>query len=559
MNTRAYRCGAMVLSLLAFGLVCIAVMSFVSIDQLTSLGSDNASYLLMAEWFSPYQTTPEIISEAASRQTYPPLFPLVLALLGASSDYLWAHRIVGVSFLLACIFLYLLAKKMLQSEALSIVVVVGFVIMPASWVNLLGILSENQYLAISLAVCLLFRYSSQRWRHFGFLSVMVTALVLTRSVGLSMVVALLIATWLGPARFPKSRFRWVLVCVTPVIVTIIWSQFLATSSEAHYLTLWSNLVRDISESGIREVLNLLAFQGTRIFEAMVTAFIHHWTTESEVTFFLLLLVLAIGLIDLLARLRRKELEAIYFLTFLGVLLLWRAEGQMWRLVYPIIPLLLIFMVSGINRIARQAAFGNKEKVACIFLCGIFLTTLMTGGLFIFGRNQTLQTDNSGGYRHMTAYYQVISVGDAITKAQTELGIINGLKRVAVLTEPGARVAWFSPMYVHLLSKRRSVSIPIKPDTEKIEALLKRSRTDYVFLSRYHPRQYSDKVNGLIFLDDYARLGEVIWSNARERAGEEVMCVLIRIKPTSNKQKKAAVSRRTIDYIQDQNVLLRYPS
>ena len=170
MNTRAYRCGARVLSLLAFGLVCIAVMSFVSVDQLTSLGSDNVSYLLMAEWFSPYQTTPEIISEAASRQTYPPLFPLVLALLGASSDYLWAHRVVGVSFLLACILLYLLAKKMLHSEALSIVVVAGFVIMPASWVNLLGILSENQYLAISLAVFLLFRHSNQHWWHFVFLS-----------------------------------------------------------------------------------------------------------------------------------------------------------------------------------------------------------------------------------------------------------------------------------------------------------------------------------------------------------------------------------------------------
>ena len=547
MNTRAYRCGAIVLSVLAFGLVCIAVMSFVSIDQLTSLGSDNVSYLLMAEWFSPYQTTPEIISEAASRQTYPPLFPLVLALLGASSDYLWAHRIVGVSFLLACIFLYLLAKKMLHSEALSIVVVVGFVIMPASWVNLLGILSENQYLAISLAVCLLFRHSSQHWWHFVFLSVMVTALVLTRSVGLSMVVALLIAAWLGSATFPKSRFRWVLVCVTPVIVTIIWSQFLAASSEAHYLTLWSNLVRDISESGIREVLNLLAFQGTRIFEAMVTAFIHHWTTESEITFFLLLLLLAIGLMDLLARLRRKELEAIYFLTFLGVLLLWRAEGQMWRLVYPIIPLSLIFIVSGINRISRQAVFGRLDRLACIFLCGIFLTTLMAGGLFIFGRHQALQTDDPRAYRHMTSYYQVISVSDAITKAQTELGIINGLKRVAVLTEPGARVAWFSPMYVHLLSKRRSVSIPIKSDTEKIEALLKRSRVDYVFLSRYHPRQYSDKVNGLVSLDNYARLGEIIWSNAREGASEGVMCVLIRIKATRHKQKKAAVSLRTTDY------------
>mgnify|MGYP004101128211 FL=1 len=148
---------------------------------------------------------------------------------------------------------------------------------------------------------------------------------------------------------------------------------------------------------------------------------------------------------------------------------------------------------------------------------------------------------------MTAYYQVISIDDAIKKAQTELGIIKGLKKVAVLTEPDAMVAWFSPMYVHLLSKRRSVPIPIKPDTEKIEALLKRSRADYVFLSRIHPRQYSDKVNGLIFLDDYARLGEVIWSNAREGASEEIMCVLIRIQPTRHQQKKAAVSLRTTDY------------
>ena len=221
---------------------------------------------------------------------------------------------------------------------------------------------------------------------------------------------------------------------------------------------------------------------------------------------------------------------------------------MWRLVYPIIPLSLIFIVSGINRISRQAVFGRLDRLACIFLCGIFLTTLMAGGLFIFGRHQALQTDDPRAYRHMTSYYQVISVGDAITKAQTELEIINGLKNIAVLTEPNAMVAWFSPMYVHLLSKRRSVPIPIKPDMEKIEALLKRSRADYVFLSRYHPRRYSDNVNGLIFLDDYARLGEVIWSSAREGASEEIMCVLIRIKPTRHKQKTAAVSLRTTDYI-----------
>ena len=143
MYSKTYRIGVRALAVSVFVLLATAVMIFVSTSEIVSLGSDNVSYLLMAEAFSPYQNATEIVREAARHQKYPPLFPLLLALQGASSDYLWAHRIVGGEFLLACVLLYFLARKMLGSAGLALIVLLAFGFIPASWISVLGILSET--------------------------------------------------------------------------------------------------------------------------------------------------------------------------------------------------------------------------------------------------------------------------------------------------------------------------------------------------------------------------------------------------------------------------------
>ena len=80
MYSETYQIVVRALAVCGFILLTTAVMNFVSTSEIVSLGSDNVSYLLMAETFSPYQTATEIVREAARYQTYPPLFSHVVIL-----------------------------------------------------------------------------------------------------------------------------------------------------------------------------------------------------------------------------------------------------------------------------------------------------------------------------------------------------------------------------------------------------------------------------------------------------------------------------------------------
>ena len=528
MTQKLYSVGLTVLLLFSLAAASVAIMVFVSTDQISSLGSDNVSYLLMAEWLSPYHEASPIIREAALQQSYPPLFSLVLALSGASADYLWAHRVVAIWFLIACLLLYCLARKMLASKGLAVVVVIGFLVTPASWINLLGILSENQYLAISLGVFLSLRREKRGPWQFALLALALVALVLTRSIGLAMVVAMLASCWVLAPRWLECRWRWTLASAVAVIVMILWGALSPVQGDSHYLALWSGLLRELGQSGLSEMTNLLAFQAVQIWEGVLTALIHHWPIEGGVTFYLVFLMLIIALIDVGFRLRHGEAEAAYLVVFLLVLLCWgSAGGQMWRLVYPCIPLLLIFMVSGIQRIVGLSKNGRASLALHVLLCGIFVVTPMGGGAFVLARYELSSSAEVAAYRHVTSYYQTIESHRAEFKARTELTIIEGLKHVGSITEPDAVVAWFSPMYVSLFSNRRSVQLSVNLGIEEAAAFVKENQVDYIFLSRYHPRQYSDNVDGLASLNNYLSIGKVVWSGTVDQEGSSVVvCVLI---------------------------------
>ena len=536
MYSETYQIVVRALAVCGFILLATVVMNFVSTSEIVSLGSDNVSYLLMAETFSPYQTATEIVREAARYQTYPPLFPLLLALLGASSDYLWAHRIVGGEFLLACVLLYFLARKMLGSAGLALIALLAFGLIPASWINVLGILSENQYLVLSLGAFLLLRRDQPRSADSVCLAVLLIAAVLTRSIGLALIVAVLIGAWISSKGEPSSRRQRTAATLAAAISFVLWEVFSGEPSESHYLENWLQVGRLLSDAGLAGICQFLIFQVIQIWEAVLTGLIHHWVL-AESTFVLLLLFLLVALMDIAFRLKSQELEAIYILVFLCVLMGWGAAGgQTWRLVYPIIPLLLVFFVSGIDRICRSIPVNKYQKHIRFFLCGLLLTTLSNGGLVILARHQHSRGNDTEGYRYMTAYYQGISLSAAKSKSQAELAIIEGLRKVDLLTDPDSVVAWFSPMYVNLLSKRRSVEIPITPSKQQTEAYLREEGIDFIFLSRYHPRQYADQVNGLKSMESYASMGQLVWLT--HRCGGmvgEVICVFIEIAPVSNVQ------------------------
>ena len=65
--------------------------------------SDDAVYLLMADGFSPFRSAePGLIAYVMRQTLFPPLYPLLLAVLGAGSgSLLWAHLITTTTLVLA--------------------------------------------------------------------------------------------------------------------------------------------------------------------------------------------------------------------------------------------------------------------------------------------------------------------------------------------------------------------------------------------------------------------------------------------------------------------------
>ena len=72
-----------------------------------------------------------------------------------------------------------------------------------------------------------------------------------------------------------------------------------------------------------------------------------------------------------------------------------------------------------------------------------------------------------------------------------------------------------------------MQLPVNLGVDEAAAFVKENQVDYIFLSRYHPRQYSDNVDGLASLNNYLSIGKVVWSGTVDQEGSSVVvCVLI---------------------------------
>ena len=60
-------------------------------DRIGQLGGDWTWYLMMAASYSPFSAHDAVYAAAAQESRFPPLYPLLLALVGAAENLRWAR------------------------------------------------------------------------------------------------------------------------------------------------------------------------------------------------------------------------------------------------------------------------------------------------------------------------------------------------------------------------------------------------------------------------------------------------------------------------------------
>ena len=463
-------------------LFALACMRFVWQPTLASFADDSVSYLVMAQVFSPYQAASPPVAAAFAREAfYPPLYPLLLALAGAAHHAAWAHAVTALLLAASLPFAYLLGCRWLGSRGAALAAVVCIALLPSLWVNSKGILSETLFCLLLVSTFLyLEKDRTASWA----LALLLAAMALTRTAALPMLAGF--AVWaLTRHGIPlPERVRAVVPALAAVIAYGLWVLLRPSMTEDDYARILVERGQGFLEGPGGMLASLAASllrQANALAEGWVGTLTLFWVEGQPLRPLLAGVVGALALGGLALRLARGRADGWMMAAYLATLLAWPFYEQMGRFLFPAVPVLVLyaFLAAGeaLRRLARPAALAHA------LLAALLLTLSVPAMAFIYQRSQAV-----GPVVEMTEWYRTPDLARARSRSQVHLDLLDDMQAIRGLTQPQDRVMWVAPSYLALLAGRQGIAAPdARLGPEAYREAVRRSGADYVFLSRYHPR------------------------------------------------------------------------
>jgi hypothetical protein len=465
---------AVALITLLFGVICAA---FVHQRGLATFADDSVSYLVMAQVFSPWQAASPPVAAAFPREAfYPPLLPLLLALAGAAHDIARA-QVLQALLLAACLpLVYVLAQRWLQSRWTAVGAVALVASVPALWIQAKGVLSEPLFCLLLLALYWICdRHPVPPWK----VALALAGLVLTRTMGLALAAAY--ALW-ALTRFGqplRERLRAAAPAVAAALAYGVWVLLRPAATADDNVRLL--MERSQSAGAGLELAASVARQVQAIAEGWVGSLMLFWVEGQPLRVILAGAVGVLALAGLALRAIEGRADAWISAAYLCVFLAWPFHEQMVRFLLPLMPILILYALDACARIARR--FGRPPALAHLVL-GVLLLTLTGPALAFIHLRARAGVPHAG----ITDWYRTPDLKQARARAQVHLDLMADMDLIRKQTRAEDRVMWVVPSYLALLADRRGVRAPpasLPPD--EYRAQVRRAAPDYVFLSRYHPR------------------------------------------------------------------------
>jgi len=423
---------------------------------LAGLGDDSVSYLLQARLYDG-SATPAMRAWAGTATHFPPLFPLVLALLGASHDLLRAHLVVAATAAAALVAIFAFAARTTLDRRTAGALVAAFLLTPSAWISTLGILSDPQYLLLSfVALAMAARPGRDRSlaRTLTFGAVLAAA-ALTRSAAAALVAAYALHVAIRVARRETpARTAWLPLAMVAAAV-VAWTALRVPLVGENY----GLVLRNVRAWIARDPAGFVEAIARQLAGGWIASFTADPAVAPPVRAFYLALgaVSAVGAVRAAAR---NRLDGWYVLAYLAMLALWLFPQEiMRRLLYPVVPLALLHAGEALFAAGRRALAPPRAWMA-VGLPGVLALLLTAPALVTTAQRATDRTPPLAGstldLAGMPPYYTSIAYTYARIDAGRHLAVLAGLERIGERTPPGARILWVRPDYVALLANRASV-------------------------------------------------------------------------------------------------------
>lgn len=405
-------------------------------DALGQPFGDGPNYLMMAQHYSLNHERDQVYSEAATYSRFPPLYPLVLAASNAAGDLRCAHVVTTICLLLALLALYAWLRNERFPSEHSALLVLAFACLPGSWIIGLAIQTEYLYLLLSLAALgfmACYRSKARLDLLYG-AALAVSAAMLTRTAGVSLLAPLLILSWRAPR---GAGLLALTIALAPQLAwRLVHHQTLsyAGSFSWAYTNGWSSLRAQLDSE----------------LPALWNGFADNLTLSP--TFRPLASVLALLCLTGAAwRAFKLNLDGIYIVVHISMILLWPYPEEARRFVWVLVPILLaqplLCMVEWRTGPAGTSLLTTATVAA-------LLTMSLPGLFWAADRYRAAAYSDMPDVRGYASWYATDPAG-AERIARAEVGIVNAMQETGEYVPASDCIISIRPDLLNYYGHRRS--------------------------------------------------------------------------------------------------------
>lgn len=399
---------------------------------------DDAWYLLMAEWLTPGSNYRVIAWTMLWVTSYPPLFPMFIALSGSGLADQQNAFIMNALFLSlgAGVAMIWFAREGFSAIAMALAaILVMFNPVTLGYLPILFSEFLFTFLATS-ALVLVFFGKKWKWNaNWVLIGLLVGLSVATRSAGWALVAGFLLHLVFNRKLHPAVAF------FIGMSAGILFIPFLKAGLPPPAVNYMDQLNQGIDNLDLGFLVQQA--KGLTLGWSMVWGWgIGAW---------LIALVVLPGLI---IRLKANRADAWYVMAYLGMLLLWPWPGHMGRFLWPLLPCLLVAMHSSFGLVDNL----RYRTVLISSLLGFIVITSVPDGI---GRSiERLLNPPQGELSKLSRMHEWTRSStpeEGTTKLQERYQMLQDTKRIGEMVAPGSCI--YSEMSALVATQARRVSYP----------------------------------------------------------------------------------------------------
>lgn len=360
-------------------MLCVIGIFYVySAGQNTIVGfiADDAKYLLMADFFSPYDS---LLSKSAAfimqSTQFPPLYPFLLAILGASSENLLLAHLLTTSFFLGSLVIFVIwiyedGVNKLTGACLTLIIICS----PASLFMNLDLWSEHLYLLFTMCALFLIEKARKNNKYWLVALLFISLLPLIRVTGVAFLLAFFVYLYLN--KIPH-RFRYMAISLIPIIV---WKIFTMSNSPTG---VYENILNNFYKGDILFIVEeLFLGQLPNLWVGWHECFDLQRHLGSGLV---AACVLVLASITWALRLKNKRLDSLYVMFYLILMWLWPSIDADMRYIFVVMPILVYYSCLSLFLILETYTKENLKNLVRYTSIILVLITFLPTDLYALNR------------------------------------------------------------------------------------------------------------------------------------------------------------------------------